>query len=145
MSINDELLAEIEAYLQQFDEQDLAPNEAVKTVVAEALSAKGVSGYGKAPWSEEELSEKIYQCIVMLDYYGYKINPSNVDKLLGLPKNSEYFAEAGARHFVKELSKEIIEKYLEAPTEGQDPQTVEHTLPLIWSTEQGSGLISPID
>ena len=121
MSVNDELLAEIQAYLQQFDKQDLVANEAVKTTVAEALSTKGISGYGKAPWNEEELSGKILQCIVMLDCYGHKINPSNIDKLLGLQKNSEYFTDTGARRFVKELSKEMIENHLKVPTQGKDP------------------------
>ena len=102
MSVSDELLAEIEAYLQQFDKQDLVENEAVTTTGAEALDTHGVSGYGKAPWNEEELLGKIYQCIVILDYYGHKINPSNIDKLLGLQKNYEYFTDRGARRFVKE-------------------------------------------
>lgn len=103
----------------------------------QSLKTKSISGYGQTDLDENILRARIKFCIILLQKVGKPANQSNVMKLLGFNKNTQYTLLTNEKRFVEELFKDMSYDQ-QSPENRKDPTITEHTYDTIGSLIIGS-------
>lgn len=103
-----------------------------------ASSESCQAGFQLSPWDENELIDKIIQCMIILNHYKYSISKSRIFKLLGLDKNSIYRKNEN-EYKISELINDIFHAQY-VYSRSQDPAFTEHMHSTKSSINVGSGI-----
>ena len=90
----------------------------VKVASGSAANTKGSAGFQTSPWELEELIDKSWECIVILDYNVQKFSARAVMRLLGIDKSAIIRVDSEVQSISKviNLVKKLDEFYQKDPT-----------------------------